>query len=248
MNKPEFPSEIIDLPSQGKLYSKESPLSSGTIELRYPTAKSEDILTNQSYIEKGVVIDKFLQSLIVDPNINYNDILIGDKNAILVAARVLGYGSKYSFLFRGKTEEIDLSQIKPKPLSDEIKNAVENKFSFELPASKLTVTFKLLTHGDEQKVEQELRGLKKLNKDSSAELSTRLKYIITSINGNEDFKEIRSFIDNMLLARDARALRQYITKIQPDLDMTFIPEDSDIPVTIPMTPQFLWPDLEVTGE
>jgi hypothetical protein len=248
MNKSEFPSEIIDLPSQGKLYPKESPLSSGTIELRYPTAKSEDILTNQSYIEKGVVIDKFLQSLIVDPSINYNDLLIGDKNAILVAARVLGYGGTYSFPYRGKIEEVDLSKLQTKELSEEVQNATENSFSYTLPASKVVVTFRLLTHGDEQKVEQELRGLKKLGKDNSAELSTRLKYVITSVNGNEDIKEIRAFVDNMLLARDARALRQHIAKIQPDIDMTFVPEDSDTPVMIPILPSFLWPDLEGVAE
>lgn len=244
----EFPSEIIELPSQGKLYDKESPLSSGKIELRYPTAKSEDILTNQAYIEKGVVIDKFLQSLIVDESINYNDLLIGDKNALLIAARVLGYGSSYTFKFKGKTEEVDLSKLQAKELTKEFIKATENNFEYTLPASKLKVTFRLLTHGDEQKIQQELKGLKKLNKDASSELSTRLKYVITSVNGNDDPKYIRTFVDTALLARDARALRQYMSKIQPDIDMTFIPEDSDTPVNIPVQINFLWPDLETEIE
>lgn len=243
MAETKFPSEIVDLPSQGKLYPKESPLHKGSIELRYPTAKSEDILTNQTYLEKGIVVDKFLQSLIVDSTINYSELLIGDKNALLIAARILGYGGQYSFKYDGKTEEVNLSELLAKPLSEEVLNATENNFEFILPASKVKVTFKLLTQGDEQKIEQELKGLKKINKDSSAELSTRLKYIITSVNGDEDPKNIRSFVDNALLARDARALRQYISKIQPDIDMTFIPEDSNSPVQIPIQVNFLWVDV-----
>lgn len=243
MAETKFPSEIVDLPSQGKLYPKESPLHKGSIELRYPTAKSEDILTNQTYLEKGIVVDKFLQSLIVDPTINYSELLIGDKNALLIAARILGYGGQYSFKYGGKTEEVNLSELLAKPLSEEVLNATENNFEFILPASKVKVTFKLLTQGDEQKIEQELKGLKKINKDSSAELSTRLKHIITSVNGDEDPKNIRSFVDNALLARDARALRQYISKIQPDIDMTFIPEDSNSPVQIPIQVNFLWVDV-----
>ena len=90
-----FPSEIVELPSKGLLYSEDSPLRSGKIEMKYMTAKEEDILTNQNYIERGVVIDKLLQALIVDKDINYNDLLIGDKNAIMLAARILGYGPEY---------------------------------------------------------------------------------------------------------------------------------------------------------
>ena len=94
--KHQFPTEEVTLPSKGLLYPKESPLSKGVIEIKYMTAKEEDILTNQNYIQKGTVIDKLLQSLIVTP-IDYNDLLTGDKNAILIAARILGYGAAYEF-------------------------------------------------------------------------------------------------------------------------------------------------------
>ena len=90
-----FPTEIIELPSRGLIYSKDNPLSSGKIEMKYMTAKEEDILTNQNYIRQGVVIDKLLESLIVTEGINYADILIGDKNAIMIAARILAYGKDY---------------------------------------------------------------------------------------------------------------------------------------------------------
>ena len=95
MSEFKFPTEVIDLPSKGLVYPESNPLSSGTVELKYMSAKEEDILTNQNFIEKGTVIDKLLQSMIVS-KINYDDLILGDKNAILVAARILGYGADYS--------------------------------------------------------------------------------------------------------------------------------------------------------
>ena len=95
-----FPTETIELPSKGLLYPKENPLSKGTIELRYMTAAHEDILTNQSYIQKGIVLDKLMQALIVS-TINYGDLIVGDKNAIMVASRILGYGKYYTFTYNG---------------------------------------------------------------------------------------------------------------------------------------------------
>ena len=77
-----LPTEKVSLPSKGLLYPKESPLSSGEIEMKYMTAKEEDILTNSNFIKNGTVIDKLLQSMIVTP-INYDELLVGDKNAIL---------------------------------------------------------------------------------------------------------------------------------------------------------------------
>ena len=105
--KPKFPTEMVELPSKGWLYPEENPLSSGKVEIKYMTAKEEDILSNQNYISQGTVIDKLLQSLIVT-KINYSDLLIGDKNAILVAARILGYGQDYEFNYDGRTAVADL--------------------------------------------------------------------------------------------------------------------------------------------
>ena len=100
-----IPTEIIDLPSKGLLYSKDNPLSSGKIEMKYMTAKEEDILTNSALIQKGTVIDEVVKSLIVT-KINYDDLLIGDKDALMVAARVLGYGKDYAFNFGGELRKI----------------------------------------------------------------------------------------------------------------------------------------------
>ena len=236
-----LPTEIISLPSEGKLYSSDSPLSSGKIEMKYMTAKEEDILTNQSYIRDGIVIDKLLQSLIVS-KFDYNDLLIGDKNAIMIASRILGYGKEYKFTYLGEEEVIDLQSIEPTPLSEEYKSAENNEFSYTLPSSGNIVTYKILTHGDEKKIEQELKGLSKLNKNSSPIVTTRLKHQILSINGEEEKSKIREFVDNYLLAQDSRALREHIKGISPDIDLTFFPEGSDRRVDIPIGVNFFWPD------
>jgi hypothetical protein len=237
-----LPTEIVELPSQGKFYAPDNPLSKGNIEMKYMTAKEEDILTNQSYIRDGVVLDKLLQSLIVT-KFNYSDLLIGDKNAIMVAARILGYGKDYKFNYLGEEEEIDLSQIDNLPLNEEVEKSTSNNFPFTLPQSENVVTFKLLTHGDEKKIEQELKGLSKLNKNSSPTITTRLKHQITSVNGEEDKAKIREFIDNYLLAQDSRALRERIKDLSPDIDLTFFPQGSDRRVDIPIGISFFWPDV-----
>lgn len=237
-----LPTETVELPSQGKLYPADHPLAEGKIEMKYMTAKEEDILTNQAYIRDGVVLDKLLQSLIVT-KFNYSDLLIGDKNAIMVAARILGYGKDYKFNYAGKEEVVDLSQIEPLPLTEEVEKAESNEFSFTLPSSENVVTFKLLTHNDEKKIEQELKGLSKINKNSSPIVTTRLKHQILSVNGEDERPKVREFVDNYLLAQDSRALREEIKRIGPDVDLTFFPEGSDRRVDIPIGLSFFWPDV-----
>jgi hypothetical protein len=234
------PTEIIELPSKGLLYPSENPLSSGKIEMCYMTAKHEDILTNQSYIQKGIVIDKLLQALIIS-KINYSDLITGDKNAIMVAARILGYGKDYTFDYNGTEYNVDLTQIDNKPF--EYSNKGINEFNYTLPSTNTNITYKILTHGDEQKIQTELEGLKKINKNDSPELSTRLKYMITSVGGDREVKIIREFVDNHLLARDSRELRKHIKLTQPDVDLTFFPTNDSTRVDIPVGLKFFWPDL-----
>jgi len=243
--KQKFPTEMVELPSKGLLYPKGSALAEGKIEMKYMTAREEDILTNQNYIQSGVVIDKLLQSLIVTP-IEYSDLLVGDKNAILIASRILGYGKDYQFEFGGELQSVDLSTLEPKELDESIYKSGENKFVFTTPSTGTLLTFKLLTHADEQAIDQEVKGLKKLNKDSSAELSTRLKRMITSVNGDAENKTIRDFVDNYFLVRDSRAFREYVRQVQPDVNLKFYPENGpDGGVDIPIGVTFLWPDAGV---
>ena len=234
--------EIVDLPSKGYLYSKDSPLADGKIEIKYMTAKEEDILTNASYIQKGTVLDKLFQSLIVS-KIDYNDLLIGDKNAIMIAARILGYGKDYTFTFDGVEETVDLTDVENTTIDEDLFKSGKNKFNFTFPHSGNEIVFKLLNHGDETKIQRELDGLKKINKESDPTLTTRLKHTILSVEGKTDKKDIREFVDKYLLARDARALREYIKSMSPDVDLTFFPSSSETTKTIPIGVGFFWPDF-----
>lgn len=244
VTKPKFPTEMVELPSKGLLYPKDNPLSSGQIEMKYMTAREEDILTNSNYIQQGTVLDKLLESLIIS-KVDLKDIIIGDKNAILIASRILGYGKDYEFESGGKHYNVDLTALKDKELPEDVDYTKGNNFFYTLPASGVEVGFKLLTHGDESAIESELKGLKKIYPNGGApELSTRLKYMITSVGGSTDRKVVREFVDNELLARDSRSLRQEIKRISPDVDLT-IQGDGGEDITLPISLNFFWPDINL---
>tara|TARA_B110000967_G_C18701630_1_gene468140 strand:+ start:45 stop:773 length:729 start_codon:yes stop_codon:yes gene_type:complete len=241
MTQFKIPTETVTLPSKGLLYAKDNVLSSGEIEMKYMTAKEEDILTNSTYINDGSVIDRVLKALVIT-KFNWSDLLIGDKNAIMIAARVLGYGKDYTFSHKGRKEIVDLTSLKDKELNSDLYTEGINQFSFTLPHSGNVVEYKLLTHGDETKIQNELKGLKKINKDNIPEATTRLKHMIISVEGDAERKTVREFVDTYLLARDARALRENILATQPDVDLTFFPENGDDGISIPIGINFFWPD------
>jgi hypothetical protein len=243
-SKFKLPTETVELPSKGLIYPEGHPLANGTVEMKYMTAREEDILTNQNYIKKGVVIDKLLQSLITS-DISYDDLLVGDKNAIMIAARILSYGKDYEFNLGNGLQSVDLSLFENKEIDESLYTRGQNEFTFQLPATDNVVTFKLLTHGDEKKIEQEVKGLQKINKDNITEATTRLKHMITSINGSSEKKDIREFVDYGLLAKDARALREEYVRVSPDIDLTVTYEDVDgvdKEATLPIGINFFWPD------
>ena len=246
-SKFKFPTEVIDLPSKGLLYPKENPLSSGKVEMKYMTAREEDILTNQNYIKNGTVIDELLKSLIIT-KINYNDLVVGDKNAIMLAARVLGYGKEYTFNYGGEDHTIDLTSLEPNEFNTDTITPGINEFHYTLPHSKTEISYKILTHGDDAKIESEIKGLKRLNKKASPELSTRVKHMLIAVDNNTDTKTIREFVDNYLLAMDARSLREHIRNTQPDVNLNYEVEGPDgnvKEIDIPIGLNFFWPDLKV---
>ena len=254
---PKFPTEIVDLPSKGLLYSKDNPLSQGQVEMKYMSAREEDILTTQSYIKQGVVLDKLFRALIVGngkgEKINYNDILLCDKNAIMIAARVLGYGKDYEFSITApsgekQTEKIDLTAFDDKEIDWDTIEPNVNEFEFTLPASKRLVTFKMLSHSDSKGIDEELKAVKKFSKRSGygdSELTTRLIHTITSIDGERGSGPIRNFVQKEMLAIDSRALRGHITKVMPDIDLKIDLVDNmtgePFEVDLPIDTNFFWP-------
>lgn len=238
----DFPTEEVELPSKGLVYSKENPLSSGKVTMRYMTALHEDILTNQNYIRNGTVIDKLLSSLIVS-NVDYNDLVVGDKNAIMIAARVLGYGKNYEFTHEGQLVTIDLTKIENKEFNPEKENV--NEFEYVLPTTGIKLVYKLLNNHDDKLIQAEIKGLKKLNKESNASLSTRLKYMILSFNGETEKSKIHKFVDNQFIARDSKAFRKHLRDTQPDVHLMFSHEGIngvEEDVEIPITTTFFWPE------
>ena len=247
-----FPTEIIDLPSKGLVYPEGHPLRDGRVEMKYMTAKEEDILSSQSLIKKGIVLDRLFQSLIIGNGegapFDYDDLVVGDKNAVMVAARVLGYGKDYDVeinipqLDEPHRVTVDLTELNDKEFDAEVFEKYGNSIPFELPVSKNVVTLKILNGKDEKSIDHVLKGKRGQIERSN---STRLKYIITSVDGDSERKTIDTFVDEYLLSQDSLAIKKYIAEIQPDVDLRVkvdIPDEDiseffDIPIGL----SFFWP-------
>jgi hypothetical protein len=253
-NTSNIPTEVIDLPSKGWFYPEGHPLASGKIEMKYMTAKEEDILASQNLIKQGVVIDKLLQSLIIT-RFNYNDLLTIDKNAVFIAARILAYGPSYDVEItcpncgEKSKHSINLQEFEEKQIDWSKFTKGQTTHKFTLPASKQVLELKFLTHGDEKTIEENVKANKKLSKilGVDPELTTRLKQLIVSYNGVTDIREISKMVDNML-SRDSLALRTHLKEITPDIDTTFsftcphcdfVQEKMALPINV----NFFWPSL-----
>ena len=246
MSEHKFPTEVIDLPSGGKVYPKDSPLAEGKLELKYMTTKEEDILMSENLIKKGVVIDKLLDSLIVTKGVKQEHLVLGDKNAVLVAARILAYGPEYTVevsnpnnLEQKVEHTFDLTECPFKETVDGVDYS-DNSFDFETPIGKNKVKFKLLTGVEEKLIEKDLEQSKKFGYNT--EISTRLRYTIIEVDGDNKPETITAFSQNML-ARDSVALRNYIQEISPDIDLTSEIQigGEAVSVSIPLTVEFFWP-------
>lgn len=224
----EFPTEVIELPSMGLVYPQGHPLSKGTVEIKYMTAREEDILASQNLIKKGIVLDKLFESVVVEPGVNINDIFIGDKNAILLATRILGYGKDYEveitdpFTLEKQKVVIDLTKVQTKDINEKLLNS-ENRYTFKLPKSGKEIVFKLLTHGDELEISKDVQALERINKSSASafDVTTRFRYMIQSVDGNEDRGFINKWIQNGFLALDTQSFRKFVKEITPDLNLKF---------------------------
>ena len=249
------PTEFVDLPSRGEWYPDDHPLhGSDTIEIRYMTAKDEDILTSQTLLKKGVAIDRFVDNVIVNKSIKAVDLLMGDRNAILIAARVSGYGSTYDALVNcrecGKQNrlEFDLgnSTIKEGTVHEDL-NVMKNgdgTYDVKLPYSQFTVTLRLMTGLDENYIAQHLAKVRKKNLQENL-LTTQFKRIIVAIEGHTDKGVLEQFIDNMT-ATDSRHIRLVNKLISPDVSITetlMCREcEHEQEVDVPFGTDFFWPD------
>lgn len=246
-----FPTEVINLPSKGWFYPENTPLATGVLELKAMTAKEEDILTSKNLISKGIVLDKVLESLIIEKAIVPTEMLNCDRNAAFVAIRRMAYGDEYNANVScpkcgaDNNVTIDLGKMDNKEFAFEKYIKGKNEFEFTLPHSKKVVTYKLLTKKDEDVIEAELKSLQKVNSEISFEVTTRLKHVIIALDGNPDKSQIRKSVEEMR-ASDSLALRTHIRNCTPDVDMSFdfcckncgTERREDVPLGV----SFFWPN------
>lgn len=243
------PTEFVDLPSKGKYYPEDHPLhNQDTLEIRYMTAKDEDILTSPSLLRKGLAVERLLQNVIVNKSVKTDDLLIGDKNAILVAARISGYGAQYETKITcpacGTTtpNTFDLNNISTN--SGENIDIDENgHFVIRLPKMDVVVGVSFLTGADEKRLTK-LAESRKKNNLPEANLTDQFRLFIRSVNGSTKQEHINSLIENMP-AVDSRHLRTAYAELAPNVDLS---QDFDCPscgmqeeVNIPFTTEFFWP-------
>ena len=249
MAKNNFPTEEVNLPSKGYFYPKENPLSSGKVEMKYMTAREEDILTSPNLLRQGIAIDRLLESLIVDKDVNIGDMILGDKNALLVAARILAYGKEYKFDHIGEdgnaqTATNALTTLGDNEVDFKIFTKGKNEFSFTLPNAKREITFKILTHSDDKLIDAEARKLEKVSSSLVTTITSRMKRIITSIDGNSEQAAVSNFVDNEFLSLDSLELRKHMAEITPDVILSTIAKFEDgteSEVAVEITAQFFWP-------
>jgi hypothetical protein len=248
----EIPVESVPLPSSGLTYSQESPLHlKEVVEIRSMTAREEDILTSRALIKKGTVITELIKSCLVDKRIQVQDMLVGDRNALMVALRITGYGAEYRVEAdcpkcnaRSK-QEFDLASMPIKRLEIEPVSKGQNVFEFKLPMTKKMVHFKFLTGRDEEEISTIQERTKKQGAIADNIVTTRLQYSIVSVDSKTDRSLINTFIRNMP-ARDSMALRKFIEQHEPGIEMK---SDYDCPscsevseVRVPLGASFFWPD------
>ena len=255
------PTQLVDLPSEGKFYPDNHPLhNKKTIEIREMTAKEEDILTSQTLIKKGIALERLLQSVIVDARIQTQHLLLGDKNAILVAARVSGYGPEYKTTvtcpncMATQTSTFDLDNISQPSLpematvSEKLSTPVEETpagtFIVKLPRSQLDVELRLINGELEKRIMANLEARKK-QKLTEKPLTEHLKACIVSVAGTTDRGDLNNFIDNMP-AMDSRFIRKAMSVITPNIDLTqeFVCAECDHEqdLEVPIGLDFFWPD------
>ena len=242
------PTEFVDLPSQGRFYSEGHPLHNQTsVEIKQMTAKEEDILTSRSLLKKGIAIDRLIQSIIVNKSIDPKTLLMGDRNAIIIASRVSGYGSDYTtevtcpscstkqiFSFNLNNSKIELGAFR-KELG--VTDNGNGTFTCVLPKTEVTVVARLLTGVEEKKVTNLT--------NSNNVISTQLQNIIVSVNGDSSAQAIQ-YVANNLPSFDSRHLRMVLKMATPNIDLTQEFSCTECGHTqemeVPLTADFFWPD------
>ncbi len=250
----EIPVEAVPLPSRGLVYPVDSVLHAlETLDIRSMTAREEDILTSRSLIKKGTVITELIKSCLINKSIDVNEMIAGDRNAIMTALRITGYGSEYKVevdcpaCSERSKQNFNLAELPIKRLEIDPVAEGANLFEFELPATKKNVRFKFLTGKDEEEITITMERKKKTGLQGENLITTRLKHSLVAVGTVNDVSKVSAFIRHMP-AKDSLALRQFMDKHEPGIDMKswmdcpHCLESSE--VRLPMGASFFWPDSD----
>lgn len=248
----EVPVESVPLPSRGLIYNPDTILyNTETINIKAMTAREEDILSSQAYMKEGVVIEKLIESCVMDKSIDVDDLIAGDKNALMVAIRITGYGSDYNVEHRCRNCEtfnkvnIDLSSLPIRRIKHEPLETGKNLFAFTLPVTKKVIQYKIPTGRDEKEQQQKEKRYKQLGIiKTNSSVTDFLEKIIVSVDGVTDRNKITHFINSMP-ALDSRKLRLHASENEPGIDMSWKYECSSCQyendINVPVTTEFFWP-------
>ena len=249
----EVPVELVPIPSEGKVYPPGTVLhNKKTLQIKAMTAREEDILSSRPLIQQGTVISHLIQACLMDKSVNVRDMLLGDRNALMVSVRITGYGSRYEAdsscpeCGERSSQEFNLSELEIKRLSIDPVTPGENLFSFTLPVTGKEVQFRFLTGADEEERTIAADRKKKLMPDLKIEANVtgRLEQSVVSVGGVIDKNKVNQFISNMP-AQDSRALRSYVIKNEPGIDMSAwmrCPRCSETSrINLPVGSNFFWP-------
>jgi len=246
-----LPTEFVDLPTKGRFYPEEHPLhNKESVEIRFMTAKDTDILTSKSLLKKGVAVDRMLQNILVDKNIKVENLFIGDKNSLMVAARISGFSSEYKTKVLcpscGTSSEcdFDLEELEPQPSDEDFEISKEGTFKVLLPKTEVEVECRLLTGVDEKSMFKTSEKRKKHNLPEET-LTSQYKKFIVSINGVTERGLVEKFVD-IMPALDSSYLRKVYSRVAPNVEMkqefSCSICDVDAVVDIPFSANFFWPD------
>jgi hypothetical protein len=242
----EVPYDVIPLPSQGVLYPGKKP----TVEVEYLTAMDENILTSPNLLQTGKFIDVLLKRKLRDKSINLKDLLIGDRNSIIIWLRATGYGEKYPVVVLDENgdefeTEVDLTTLKQKPIGAEPDE--NGLFDFVLPMSKKQIKFRLMTVKDEEELSKRNELQEKRKAEYTDTLTHKLGMQIMSVDGRTDKEWIFNFA-RVMPARDSLALRTYMNEIEPGVDLKVSvegPGGDPVETFLVIGPDFFWPDIRV---
>jgi|694.fasta_scaffold42340_3 hypothetical protein len=248
------PTEVVLLPSKGLLYPPHHPLyKKDSIEIKQMTAKEEDILSSRNLLKKGVVLDKLIQALVFDKNINTDTLTTEDRNAILVAARISAYGNKYltqvtcPSCYEKVKNSFDLNEKLEKAVEDRVEVSTsfneDGTFAFTLPSTKWNVVCRALNGYDEKELLRISEVKKKSSAGNDSLLIEQLRMMIVSIQQVTDKDVITKAVEAMP-ASDAKYLRNAYQQTVPNVDLnhTFVCSKCDYETTmeVPLTADFFW--------